>query len=94
MTEAIDTIVYECNGTVVVGNDIPKYLCWITQQAIVKDKQGKPTGAFKTVFLPVYFKGETAKTARQAAIAFWHDEKAKEAAKKARGKAVGSRRAA
>jgi hypothetical protein len=42
--------------------------------------------------LPVYFRAETAEDARSRAIAFWNDEKAKEAAMVERGRKPGEAR--
>jgi len=87
----IETTVYECCDHWGKGG-LPKYLCWITQRAVVRDKNRKPTGEFKTVFLPVYFTGQSYDEAKDRAIAFWNDEKGKEAARKERGRKLGQSR--
>ena len=66
-----------------------RWIAWLTEDRAVVDKDGKKTGEAKTVFLPVYFFGDTYITARERALAFWDDEKAKAAAKTERGRKLG-----
>lgn len=70
-----------------------RWICWLTEERAVVDKQGKKTGETKTVFLPVYFFGERPEIAQERAWAFWNDEKAKNEAQKERGRKVGQSRA-
>ena len=39
--------------------DGERWIAWLTEDRAVIDKQGKKTGGAKTVFLPVYFFGES-----------------------------------
>ncbi len=83
-------VVYE-SAMPLRGNE--KFLAWLTEDRAVVDKKGNKTGEVKTCFLPVYFFGETGHDARERALAFWDDKKAKKAALEARGKVVGKLRA-
>lgn len=86
------TVLYETGNPLRPGE---RWICWLTEERTLIDKDRKPTGETKTVFLPVYFFGEGPMVAEERALAFWNDEKAKATAKKERGRALGaSRRAA
>lgn len=58
-----------------------RFIAWLTEERAIVDKDRKRTGQTKTVFLPVYFFGESHIAATQRASAFWNDERAKKAAK-------------
>ena len=58
-----------------------RWIAWLTEDRAVVDKDGKKTGDIKTVFLPVYFFGESHLGARERALAFWDDKKAKKVAR-------------
>jgi hypothetical protein len=83
-------VVYETDDALREGEE---FIAWLTEERAVVDKDRKKTGRFKTVFLPVYFFGESHIEATQRALAFWEDEKAKAAAKSERGRALGRLRA-
>ena len=52
----------------------------------------KRTGETTERLLPVVFYGETAEIARNNAVAFWHDEKAKKAAQAERARSLAKTR--
>ena len=66
-----------------------RWIAWLTEDRAVVNKDGKKTGETKTVFLPVYFFGESYLGARERALAFWDDEKAKKVAKAERCRQLG-----
>lgn len=70
-----------------------RFIAWLTEERAIVDKDHKKTGETKTVFLPVYFFGESHIAATQRASAFWDDEKAKNEARKERGRKLGQSRA-
>lgn len=78
-------VTYECSEPL---SENQRFLTWLTEEVhIVKDK--KKTGETKLSFLPVYTFGPAREVAEARALAFWEDEKAKERAKKERGRALG-----
>ena len=83
-------VIYETDDPLREGE---RFIAWLTEERAIVDKDRKKTGETKTVFLPVYFFGETYLDAAKRASAFWNDEKAKKAAREARGKALGKLRA-
>lgn len=78
------TVVYETQEPL---RQTERFIAWLTEEYHIKVKR-KLTGETKTVFLPVYFFGETAQGARDRALAFWDVETAKKQAHKERGKTL------
>jgi len=79
-------ITYESDDPLREGE---RFIAWLTEERFTLDKDRKRTGEVKTVFLPVYFFGESHIAATQRASAFWQDENAKKAAQKERGRKLG-----
>ena len=90
-TSAPEIVLYEAAEPL---RNRERWIAWLTEDRAVVDKQGKKTGEIKTVFLPVYFFGESYLDARNRALAFWDDKKAKKAARAERGKKLGRSKAA
>ena len=80
------TVLYESELPV---RESERWLCWLTEEKHLVDKEGKRTGETKTAFLSVYFFGESAKVAQDRALTFWDDEKAKALAQTERGRKLG-----
>ena len=85
-TSAAKVVLYEATEPL---RDSERWIAWLTEDRAIVNKDGKKTGDTKTVFLPVYFFGESYLGARDRALAFWDDKKAKKVAKAERGRKLG-----
>ena len=84
-------VLYEATDPLRKGE---RWIAWLTEDRAVVDEPGKKTGDIKTVFLPVYFFGESYLGARDRALAFWDDKNARKVARAERCRKLARSKAA